>query len=360
MDTSTHAGQARADNGGASLREQLAQLCLADDARGAVEVLAAKGLRPSSEADYGLTALEIAIHHDAPKTFEALARADKAAGGKGLFARVWGGSTPIHRCARWQPPEHEIDSGSPKCLAVALALDPAGPLREDERGRSVLCEAAIGPSAECFRLALAATAAAVFDLGGDSNRLADVLNAAAFDAARAKLGPKELVARLEAIDAAGGDWLKARAASGASVLGLCAVAGSVDECVALLGAGADPMDPMAIDSPFFEPKVIPCAQAFAEFDLMLWLSGPRVARALIASLDDLSLSRLGEVLRSQELAPIGSSNQSGLGLSDGRMGVYKDVLGEVLWGRFAALEEAQALSKVAEKARERRGGAAAL
>ena len=342
------------EEGEPDLGKALARRCAEDDARAVVELLARRGLRPSAEIGAGLTAIEIAIHADAPKTFEALLKADKAAGGPGIKARLWGGSTPAHRCARWQAPEDEIDRGSPKCLAAALGMDPEGALRLNEAGLSTLHEAARGPSAECFRLALGGACAGARARGWGDFELARHLNQAAFCAVRAKLGPKELVARLDALDERGGSWRQALDENGSSVLARAA-SSSQEEALALLGAGADPMSPMSLDELWFTRQTLPCALAFSRFDMMLWMASPSLARGLLASLDDEKLASLGQALRIQGEAPMDLADARWLEYNT-RLMTYRDVLGDCLMGRLAAVEEAKALSKVAEKARGRRGG----
>lgn len=333
--------------------KSIGELCAKDNARGVMAFLKKSKMEPGKPIWRGLRAIDAAIQADAPRVFAALIKADVAKEGAGLTARLFGGSTPAHRCIRWVD-HHGIARSALRCLEVAIGMDPLLFRRVDEAKQSVLALAATKPDAPPFAVIFASISQAKNLKALSAGQASALMERIAFLCAAGSEDPVACMERLEALEAGGVDWRNLLDDRGQSVLGACVAHGKESVAVAMLAAGAKATSQMYVAELAVVGESSNCVQEILSVERGLWKSKPLLARTLLASLDDPALEE-----EARMFLEASASNREmferaceGTFSTDGAPPLFERfeaVFGDVLIQRWRSIKESRALNKLAEK-----------
>lgn len=333
--------------------KSLGELCAKDNSKGVMTFLKKSKTEPGKPIWRGLRAIDAAIQADAPRTFAALIQADLAQKGEGLTARLFGGSTPAHRCIRWV--DHRgVAHSALRCLDVAIGMDPLLFRRVDENKQSVLALSAAKPDSPQFSVIFSSIARAKDLKVLPPEQAAALMERLAFLCAAGSEDATACMEKLDALEAGGVDWRNLKDDRGQSVLGACVAHGKESVAVAMLAAGASPSSSMYAPELAANGETSNCVQEILSVDRALWKTKPLLARTLLASLDDAALEEEARMFLEASASNRDMFERAceGAFYAEGApilFECFESVFSDVLIQRWRSIKESKALNKLAEK-----------
>lgn len=310
-----------------------------------IALLNQHGFQFDQQVTHSKYAIEYAIEADSLACFDATLAWGRlqAPERNPMDLRLWGGQTPIHRCALHNT-SNESRRGAPQCLARALKNQPELACVGDDEKRTTLDWAAMSSNPEVYSIALASVLSCKHSGIITDAYFRTLVSQSAFCAVNTGRVAKNCIQKLDAIESAGIDWRTIEHVVGHGLLGssLDNPLGRIDPelPMKLLDRGADPMSPWVKESLRLAGygnraapnKIIPCALIPLDPIAITGIDEPVAMRLAMECPEEAFMERVQGFIR-----------KFGPDVYRIEMAEDQPQLASAIMARFQALEEAKAL-----------------